>query len=46
MMYSGWFPDTHNVVNQLPDDATIAQIVVRLNLEKVNTSFQYRNTYT
>ena len=44
---TGWFPDTHsgNVVNKLPDDATNADIAARLNLEKVNTGFQYRKKY-
>ena len=44
---TGWFPDTHSggIVNQLPDDATVAQIVAQLNLEKVNTGFQYRKKY-
>ena len=44
---TGWFPDTHSggVVNKLPDDATTAQIVARLNLDKVNEGFQYRRKY-
>ena len=43
-----WFPDTHSggIVNHLPDNATIAQIVARLKLEKVNTGFQYRKKYS
>ena len=38
---TGWFPDTHSggVVNKLSDEATTAQIVARLNLEKVNEGF-------
>ena len=44
---TGWFPDTHSggVVNKLSDEATTAQIVARLNLEKVNEGFQYRRKY-
>ena len=44
---TGWFPDTHsgNVVNLLSDEATIAQIVARLSLEKVNVGYQYRKKY-
>ena len=44
---TGWIPDTHSggVVNHFPDDATVAQIVARLNLEKVNTGYQYRKKY-
>ena len=46
---TGWFPDTHThsggVVNRLSDEATIAQIVARLSLEKVNIGFQYRKKY-
>ena len=44
---TGWFPDAHSggVVNQLPSDATNAQLANRLNLEKVNTGFQYGKKY-
>ena len=44
---TGWFPDTHSggLVNKLPDDVTNADIAARLNLEKVNTDFQYRKKY-
>jgi len=49
---TGWFPDTHsgNFVNKLSvsNPATndeLTAIVNRLNLEKVNTGFQYRKKY-
>ena len=43
---TGWFPDTHSggFVNILPNNAKIEQIAARVNLEKVNTDFQERNT--
>ena len=44
---TGWFPDTHSgaVVIVLPNDATNAVLAARLNLEKINTGFQYRKKY-
>ena len=44
---TGWYPDTHSgsYVNQLPNDVTNADLAARLNLEKVNTGFQYRKKY-
>ena len=41
---TGWFPDTHSGA-VVPNKATNEQLVTRLNLEKVDTDFQYRKKY-
>ena len=44
--FTGWFPDTHSgVVKVLADNVEINLIARHLNLEKVNTGFQYRKKY-
>ena len=41
---TGWFPNTHRagVVNIFANNATNEELAARLNLEKVNTGFQYK----